>query len=356
MRIGTFIFSLIIIISLFTFGFSQEYFVYESFDYPMGTALDTLVGEASNGWGGPWDHFDLNDSAMYVADSNIVYDDIDYLIPSKGLQMTGGNIAAWGGQRYGRFLDKTWPNEAGNEYWLSFVMVLSPDFSPNGWAFVSFYMDAKELAGVGHEWGNDSLGLGVYNTEGHSDYRGQDGPQWFVARTIMTGDTSGQRTFLWVTPDPEGGEPDTNNADATANWDLRDGFNRVAAHFGNEIVGARMTVDEIRLGTSWDQIAADPNALSGQKNIQPHEFELSQNYPNPFNPNTKIEYSIQNKCKVHLAVYDLLGREVDVLVNSEQNAGNHEIVFSNTYLTSGIYFYKLTVNNQTITKKMMLMK
>jgi len=356
MRIGTLIFSMVLIFSLITLSFSQDYFVYESFDYPMDTALDTLVGEAGNGWGGPWDHFDLNDSAMYVADSNIVYDDIDYLIPNKGLQMTGGNIAAWEGQRYGRYLDKTWPNEAGMEYWLSFVMVLSPDFSQNGWAFVSLYTDATEQVGVGHEWGNDSLGLGVYNTEGHSSYKGQEGPQWFVAKTIMSGDTLGQRTFLWVTPNPEGGEPDTNNADAKANWNLRNGFNRIAVHFGNEIPGARMTVDEIRLGTSWDQIAADPNALPGQKNIQPYEFELSQNYPNPFNPSTKIEYSVQNKGKVHLAVYDLLGREVDVLVNGEQNAGRHEVVFFGANLTSGIYFYKLTANNQTVTKKMMLMK
>ena len=356
MRFGTILFSLVVIISLVTLSFSQDYFAVESFDYPMGTSLDTLAGEAGNGWGGSWDHFADNDSAMYVADSNIVYDDIDYLIPNKGLQMTGGNIAAWGGQRIGRFLDKTWPNEEGLEYWVSFMMVLSPDFSQNGWAGVGLWIDSTEQGNIGHEWGNDSLGLFTYSPEGHTGYKGQEGPQWYVARILMSGDTLGQRTFLWVTPDPEGAEPDTNNADAKANWDLRNGFNMVVIHFGNEIPGARMSVDEIRLGTSWEDIAADPNALPGQKNIQPYDFDLSQNYPNPFNPSTKIEYSIQNKGKVHLAVYDLLGREVDVLVNGEQNAGRHEIVFSGANLTSGIYFYKLTASNQTITKKMMLMK
>jgi hypothetical protein len=356
MRIGTLFLSLVFVFSLITVAISQDYFVYESFDYPMGTVLDTLVGEATGGWGGSWDHFDLNDSAMYVADSNIVYDDIDYLIPSKGLQMTGGNIAAWGGQRYGRFLDKTWPNDAGLEYWLSFVMVLSPDFSQNGWAGVGLWTDATEQVNVGHEWGNDSLGLFTYSPEGHTAYKGQEGPQWYVARIIMSGDTLGQRTFLWVTPDPEGEEPDTNNADAKANWNLRNGFNRVVVHFGNEIPGARMTVDEIRLGTSWNEIAADPNALPGQKNLQPYEFDLSQNYPNPFNPTTKIEYSIHKKSKVRLVVYDLLGREIEVLVNNEQNPGKHQVVFSSANLTSGIYFYKLSADNHNMTKKMMLMK
>lgn len=356
MRFGTILFSLVLIILFITPGFSQDYFAFESFDYPMGTALDTLIGEATDGWLGPWDHFDLNDSAMYVADSNIVYDDIDYLIPSKGLQMTGGNIAAWGGQRYGRFLDKTWPNEDGLEFWFSFVLVLSPDFSANGWAGVGLWIDDTEQGNVGHEWGNDSLGLFTYSPEGHSGYKGQEGPQWYVARILMSGDTLGQRTFLWVTPDPEGGEPDTTDADATADWDLRNGFNRVVVHFGNEIPGARMTVDEIRVGTSWDYISADPNALPGQKNIQPYGFDLSQNYPNPFNPATKIEYLIQHKGKVRLTVFDLLGREIEVLVDDVQNPGKHQVVFSGANLTSGVYFYKLMANNHTITKKMILMK
>ena len=356
MRFGTFIFSLVIIFSLITLGFSQDYSATESFDYPMGTSLDTLAGEAGNGWAGSWDHFDGEDSAMYVADSNIVYDDIDYLIPDRGLQMTGGNIAAWGGQRIGRFLDKTWPNEEGLEYWISFIMVLSPDFSVNGWAGVGLWTDSTEQCNIGHEWGNDSLGLFTYSPEGHTGYKGQEGPQWFVARILMSGDTLGQRTFLWVTPDPEGGEPDTNNADAKANWNLRNGFNQVVVHFGNEIVGARLSVDEIRLGTSWDDVSSVYTALPNENEHILNQFSLSQNYPNPFNPSTKIEYSIQQKGKVRLAVYDLLGREIEVLVNKEQNPGRHEISFLSNNLPSGIYFYKLSINNHSITKKMMLMK
>ena len=72
---------------------------------------------------------------------------------------------------------------------------------------------------------------------------------------------------------------------------------------------------------------------------------MEQNYPNPFNPTTTIQYSIPNVAsgfslsKVQLKIYDLLGREVVELVNENQSAGNYEVKFDASNLTSGIYFY-----------------
>ncbi len=76
------------------------------------------------------------------------------------------------------------------------------------------------------------------------------------------------------------------------------------------------------------------------------DYSLSQNYPNPFNPSTTIKYSISSSVKsglsnVSLKIYDVLGREVATLVNKEQSAGNYEVQFDASGLTSGIYFYKL---------------
>ncbi|MGE5679505.1 MAG: T9SS type A sorting domain-containing protein, partial [Bacillota bacterium] len=75
----------------------------------------------------------------------------------------------------------------------------------------------------------------------------------------------------------------------------------------------------------------------------PENFELRQNYPNPFNPVTKIQYSIPKQSFVSLKVYDIIGREVAILVDENKQAGNYEIIFNAEELSSGVYFYRLDV-------------
>lgn len=88
----------------------------------------------------------------------------------------------------------------------------------------------------------------------------------------------------------------------------------------------------------------------------PREFSLDQNYPNPFNPTTTISYEIPASGKVSLKIYNALGVEVATLVNGNQDAGSYNLHFNGTNLASGIYFYKLTVDNLISTKKMRLLK
>ena len=75
-----------------------------------------------------------------------------------------------------------------------------------------------------------------------------------------------------------------------------------------------------------------------------------------FQPDTEILYTLANSSKVRLTVFDVLGREVAVLVNGVQNAGQHTVQFSGAGFTSGVYFYRLDTNNDIITKKMLLLK
>jgi len=91
-------------------------------------------------------------------------------------------------------------------------------------------------------------------------------------------------------------------------------------------------------------------------NIAPNEFELKQNYPNPFNPSTNIQYSVSESGKIKLAVYNLIGEEVALLVNGIVEVGFYEVTFSATKLSGGIYFYRLQTNDYTQTKKMILLK
>ena len=88
----------------------------------------------------------------------------------------------------------------------------------------------------------------------------------------------------------------------------------------------------------------------------PLTFTLEQNYPNPFNPSTNIKYSVPENGFVKLSVYNLVGKEVKVLVNGQVNAGFYEIGFDATTLPSGIYFYRIQAGSFVETKKMVLLK
>lgn len=88
----------------------------------------------------------------------------------------------------------------------------------------------------------------------------------------------------------------------------------------------------------------------------PSEYNLMQSYPNPFNPSTIIKYAIPKQSLVKIVVYDILGREVRVLVNEQMIAGSYEVVFDAANLASGIYIYTLRTGDFFQSKKMILMK
>jgi len=89
----------------------------------------------------------------------------------------------------------------------------------------------------------------------------------------------------------------------------------------------------------------------------PSKYSLSQNYPNPFNPITNVKFSIINSEQVKLIVYDVMGREVQTLVNERLQPGTYEAMFDGSALNSGIYFYQLIAEGIAIqTRKMILLK
>lgn len=88
----------------------------------------------------------------------------------------------------------------------------------------------------------------------------------------------------------------------------------------------------------------------------PIEYELSQNYPNPFNPSTTINFQLPAKSYTTLKVYDILGKEVAVLINEEKAAGKYSISFDGSQLTSGVYFSRLTAGSYTSLIKMLMIK
>ena len=112
------------------------------------------------------------------------------------------------------------------------------------------------------------------------------------------------------------------------------------------------------VGEEWlfDDIVFEGKATS-VISPTPIEYKLyTKNYPNPFNPGTTINYSIPTNSMVQLVVYNILGKEVAILVNEDKLAGSYTVNFNGSELSSGVYFYTLTTGTEVISNKMLLIK
>lgn len=103
-------------------------------------------------------------------------------------------------------------------------------------------------------------------------------------------------------------------------------------------------------------VPLSPSAVQENDGQNPKTFNLYQNYPNPFNPTTKIEFDLSTDENVSLKVYDVLGKDVAVLVDNFIRAGNYSVDFNASNLTSGIYFYELKAGSFHQMRKMILLK
>lgn len=126
--------------------------------------------------------------------------------------------------------------------------------------------------------------------------------------------------------------------------------------------GYRTDTLRITVPPNGDSIIVDinlqPNMSETQISERPQRFALNQNYPNPFNPTTIISYQLESPSVVKLELFDVMGRKLATLVNARQSVGSHQYTLNATQLglSSGTYFYRLTANGFTDTKRMMLLK
>lgn len=149
-----------------------------------------------------------------------------------------------------------------------------------------------------------------------------------------------------------GGFMNSNSYDDMAD----DAGRKVILINGNDVVLCGLSGDGYSFVKAVLIKFSDVTAITPQNNQTPGGFSLKQNYPNPFNPNTKIEFSIAKATFVKMAVYDIAGKEVEILVNENVNSGTYEVDFNASKLTSGVYFCKITAGDFTDVKKMILTK
>ena len=186
---------------------------------------------------------------------------------------------------------------------------------------------------------------------------------------------------LWISYNPQAwtpGEPQTTDRSAKLELNYRneDGELMVmlASPTGDEIApgtgpivhvssqkpGGSLHITRAILCTATGQeIPVDIKIMGAPKSVSqslPNTFMLSQNYPNPFNPVTTIAYTLPEAARVKVEVYNLLGQLMEVLVDSEQQAGYHRVLWDASDTATGVYFYRLTSDSFTATKRMVLMK
>ncbi len=167
----------------------------------------------------------------------------------------------------------------------------------------------------------------------------------FNVKIEITGQNPQILTTQKILPDPVNGNLLSVNLPENQSWSFNDSlkFSIIDSVNGNYLTGT------ILLDTLSTNVLEQPIASI-------KDFKLYQNYPNPFNPYTVIRYQIPKSSLVTLKIYDILGSEVETLVNKIMNAGSHEVKFNGSNLSSGIYFYQFKADNYSATKKLMLLK
>ena len=111
-----------------------------------------------------------------------------------------------------------------------------------------------------------------------------------------------------------------------------------------------------KAGRSMVSLSDQASGLQADSVAARTETSLTGAYPNPFNPATTIEFALEKRGPVNLSVYDMLGRSIAVLVDSEMNAGTHSVAFNASHLPSGLYIIRMEASRQRWTQWVSLVK
>ncbi|MCU0410979.1 MAG: T9SS type A sorting domain-containing protein [Bacteroidetes bacterium] len=166
---------------------------------------------------------------------------------------------------------------------------------------------------------------------------------------------------LWINPAPSsfGGAEPTPTLTSTTSTEAD--LTSVVRFFFRQDATTKtpfLEADELRLGTSWADVVPSGGSshVETMNNAVPQSLQLAQNFPNPFNPSTTIEFAVASTQLVTVKVHDMLGREVATLVDHTLNPGSYRTKWNAMDNPSGLYFYTVRAGNETLTRRMALVK
>jgi hypothetical protein len=232
-------------------------------------------------------------------------------------------------------LDYEWDVNAGS--WL--IRLYLSGGTPRGVVFDTSYVLQTYVFGDG---GRNKFRFAI--DEGNaSDWPNHEVSQWYTIDWI------GWKLVEWDLSDPDQVGDWIGNSVLDGTRYRIDSYQLQYEDGVNE--KGRLFFDDLRLVKKYNVLKITDDEL-----FLPEKFSLSQNYPNPFNPTTRIRFSLTETNHTILAVYDVVGRKIQTIVNERLSAGEYEVTFEAGHLASGTYFYILNSGSQTLRKKMILLK
>jgi hypothetical protein len=192
-------------------------------------------------------------------------------------------------------------------------------------------------------WSSINTDTSIIHILGFSDLGGADNPILFTSMERLTAFTI--RFKISPTAVPQIVTIDTTR-------DRRMGSVNFGTYGGSNSFTPTISTGSLYYGTTSDIESSD---------LLPSEYLLEQNYPNPFNPITQISFGVTTAGNVNIAVYNLLGQKIKTLVSEFKDAGKYNVTWNATDdggqpVPSGVYFYRLTTDNRSETKRMMFLK
>ena len=339
----------VIVFALFAFSANAQVLFTENFDYPAG---DTI---GSHGWIG----FSGTVNNIKVVSPGLTF---------TGYRLSGiGNAARLSNNGLDKYKNMTDTVSTGSVYVSLMVKVDSaktgdyflamlPQSSTTLYTPRLFVKDSSGTLSFGISKGATTSVPATYSANGYAY-----GTTYLlvVKYTFNSSSTTDDEVSLFVfSSAPPSTEPTTPTVGPiTASTPDANSIGRVALRQGSAASAPSLNVDGISVGTSWSSTLLSIKPLESIAN----DFSLSQNYPNPFNPTTNIKFSIPANGNVTLKVYNMLGKEISTLVNTNLNSGVYAVEFDAANLSSGTYIYKINYtgsNGKSFTdvKKLTLIK
>jgi hypothetical protein len=323
---------------------------YDGFDYPAGQNLGAQTGWASLNTG----------DTLFTATGNLSY---------PGFAASTGNMITFDGA--GLDAAKRFDSTSSGTVYYSFLFKVTSlgSLSATGGYFATFYQSPTSTTGGTCVWtrlnGTEfDIGVSVRITSpiSWSSVKSLNTTYLIVASYEFVAGTINDVSKIWINPEASTfgalTAPTETMTSTNSTTDLT-AVARVQIRQDGATTTPFIELDELRIGTSWADVtpaSGSSSVIAVKSGLVPRELHLAQNYPNPFNPSTTIEFSVASTQSVTINIHDLMGREVAALVSQTLSPGTYRVNWDAASNPSGIYFYTVRAGNESMTRRMILMK